>query len=198
MKLRNYILGLLLVHTSCSPENRITQPSELYGRSSGKQKVTMSEGLEWNKNRKLNWSDFKCELPTDAKNLAATTHCGFGYRSNGIGIFGRPHIEVKNIFYPELSWVRNEEANRPGLLEHEQLHFDISEIYARRLRLKLSSAKLNYFNAKRKSEAIFKEVYEQYLQRQKTYEEQTEFSLNNKSQKEWGKMIHNELESTSH
>jgi predicted secreted Zn-dependent protease len=107
--------------------------------------------------------------------------------------FSKPKFIVSNIFYPNQSRVKKSEQHRYELLEHEQLHFDISEVYARRLRKEFALSRLNYFNLKKQSEKIFNVVYKTYIQRQKDYENETDFSLNKQMQIVWKNTIKEEL-----
>jgi hypothetical protein len=81
-----------------------------------------------------------------------------------------------------------DKRNRLDLLEHEQAHFDLCEVYARRLRKRVedSNYKLDIDNA------IF-EVFEAFKKRQKLYDQETNHSRNKEKQAEWLKIIANEL-----
>ena len=191
MKFYLNIVGFLLMLISCSPKNISEINLTTVNRKDLKEKF--EEKINWSKDRKLKWSDFKAMPPIENKETAAVTNCGFGFRSKRTVFFGKPQVTVSNIFYPQMSWVRIDQINRDLLLEHEQLHFDISEVYARKLKHQLTSAKLNYFNMRKRSESIFNKIYAEYLQQQQDYEHQTEYSLNIKKQKEWIEKIGSEL-----
>lgn len=149
--------------------------------------------IEWSENRRLQWEDFKGSPPVDNAGKAAITYAGFGYYSTRVHIFSKPVIHVTNIFDCHKSWVRINQKRRPELLEHEQLHFDIAEVYARRLRKAFSSARINYFNLHKKTAYVFQQVYKDYMVRQEQFEEETEYSLNIKKQEEWVKQVSEEL-----
>ena len=150
--------------------------------------------IEWSEKRQLGWEDFKGIAPVETyENIAALTNCGFGFSTRAVFPFTKPKFTVANIFYPRLSWVNKSEQYRPELLEHEQLHFDISERYARQLRMEFQTSRINYFNLKKKAEAIFKKVHSSYLLRQELYEQETNFSLNTGMQKMWKARIKDEL-----
>ena len=158
------------------------------------EKHAVSNEIEWRECRKLKWEDFKGIIPSGTEqSLAATTNCGFGFTTKAVFPFSKPTFTVSNIFYPELSWVNKSEQHKPELLEHEQLHFDISELYARHLRKEFKTARINYFNLKDKAEIIFKKVHAAYLLRQELYEQQTAYSLNSKMQTIWKARIKAEL-----
>ena len=53
----------------------------------------------------------------------------------GLRVFGST---AQATFDPNTSWVRNPKTASEALLRHEQLHFDITEVYARLMRQKLA------------------------------------------------------------
>lgn len=154
--------------------------------------------IEWTTNRILTWEDFKGTPKTISNsNTAAQTYCGFGFQSNYVTILTKTKIFVTTTFTCNLSWVRPDQNNRVDLLEHEQGHFDLCEVYARQLRKKLQEKKLTVFNLNTDANIIFKDVYALYLDRQELYEKETEYGLNRKKQIEWTKTINNELNKLS-
>ena len=76
------------------------------------------------------WEDFKGRPPAD-KNYDAYTfyQVSFSYKIEN----GTLRVEIKTCFDFDDSWVKEGKAT-PQLLLHEQKHFDISEIQARKLR----------------------------------------------------------------
>jgi len=94
--------------------------------------------IEWSADRKLTWDDFKGEPDTaNFPNTLALTNSGFGYES-GINMFKDGQVFVQSVFNTNLSWVVPEGRN-DYVLRHEQIHFDITEIYSRKLRKELAS-----------------------------------------------------------
>ena len=87
-----------------------------------------------------------------------------------------------------MSYIRFASVLQPGLFLQEQAHFDLCEVYARRLRKRVadSNYKLDMDNA------IF-EVFEAFKQRQKLYDKETNHSRNKEKQVEWLKIISNGL-----
>lgn len=148
--------------------------------------------IEWSKNRKLTWNDFKGKVvlyqPFDAE-----SHCGFGFKSNVVKLFGKTTMKITNTFDCNSSWVSPKSKNNNKLLEHEQLHFDLSEIYARHLRKKLFEKKLSYFNVVNESNKIFYEVFDLYKERQNLYDTETKHGTEEIAQKKWKETIQNEL-----
>ncbi len=144
--------------------------------------------LRWKPGLRLSWADFKGQPPVSQR-VAAITASGLSYRYTASGDGDRYEIDftVDTFFYPEKSWYH------PGLcdalvLSHEQLHFDISELFARRLRRRLSSAR---FTDRVKSEVrkIFDEVNRELSEFQDQYDRETDYSRNREAQLAWNKSI---------
>lgn len=151
--------------------------------------------IRWSSNRKLSWEDFKGEpKPTSNKMAAAESYCGFGFQTTYVHAFAKAQITVNTTFDCLKSWVRDSQKDREELLQHEQFHFNISEVYARKLR-KLYAENLNYAgNVNDKAQAIFKEVYGVYLARQELYDEETQHGLHDGKQITWQQKINEELD----
>ena len=146
--------------------------------------------IEWHKNRKLTWEDFKGMPPSITEtNASANTNCGFDVSAESNSRKELIAVRIKNIFYCDKSWVRIDKRNKLNLLVHEQAHFDLCEVYARKLRKRVedSNYKLDIDNA------IF-EVFDDFKQRQKLYDQETNHSRNKEKQAEWLKTIADELQ----
>ena len=90
-------------------------------------------------------------------------------------------------FYPESSWHRPEVANA-NILSHEQLHFDISELFARKMRSKI---KVFRFTSEVKAEmkGIYEEILRELRDFQTKYDDETNYSRDVEKQNEWNSMI---------
>lgn len=151
--------------------------------------------IEWSDTRKLTWEDFKGkEKPVSNPGIAALTYCGFGFQTNYMTLFTKAKIFTTNSFTCMLSWVRSDQKDRVDLLEHEQKHFDLCEVYTRLLRKKLEEKKLTVVNINTDAAILFKEVYALYLDRQELYDKQTNHGLNRQAQVDWGRDIQQELD----
>jgi Bacterial protein of unknown function (DUF922) len=88
------------------------------------------------------------------------------------------------------------EKQTPKLLKHEQGHFDISEIWARRLNKKLQglcgrgkTVKEAEDDLKKEVDKLFDEHFKDLDKMQKDYDKETEGSRNDAKQTEWNKKI---------
>jgi hypothetical protein len=91
--------------------------------------------LPWSRTRPLVWADFRAVPPASGPESARTVYV-LSYESRCRGTaFG---FSVTALFLPHLSWVRRQVLESPvesdRILRHEQTHFDLTEVYARRMR----------------------------------------------------------------
>ena len=146
----------------------------------------------------MTWEDFKGSPKTISNsNTAAQTYCGFGFQTNNVTMFNKAKIFTITSFTTNLSWVRPDQMDRLDLLEHEQGHFDLCEVYGRKLRKTLEEKKLTAFNLNTDANIIFKNISASYLERQELYESETQYGTDRKKQIEWTKLIASELNELS-
>jgi hypothetical protein len=98
--------------------------------------IAKDDGIVWAQRRPLAWSDFKGPAPAETGAVAAQTHYDL---LHGAGCTGAKfEFRVVAAFVPGQSWVRSSMLRSPAdsarALRHEQTHFDITEVHARRLR----------------------------------------------------------------
>lgn len=153
------------------------------------------EAVAWQKDVKLQWSDFKGKVPLDVI-PAATTASGISYKYSANLLHHEVNLdyEVTAYFYPSESWCRPEVCD-DNVLAHEQLHFDISELYARKLRFKLERTAFTE-NVKQEIREIYKKTLEELKEFQEKYDWETNFSRNLEAQKKWNAQIAEALERT--
>lgn len=135
--------------------------------------------IDWSAEKRLTWEDFQAEpvRKTDAAALTAT-HLGFSYSVTS----NRVSYNIICRFDKTKSWglVKND-----WILKHEQGHFDIAEIFARKLYKAVSSYKFNSRSFQKDLDAIYKKVVEEKEEFQHAYDEETNYSRNKRKQEEW-------------
>jgi hypothetical protein len=142
--------------------------------------------FEWSSNRTLSWEDYKGRpAPDRDTNIAATTSCRFGLVVNPSG---SGEVAVTNEFICHQSSVRPGQQ-QPALLAHEQLHFDLCEVYARMLRKELAETARTSQDV---NDAFIK-TYKLYKERQWLYDEETNHGLEPQAQERWQHSIMEEL-----
>jgi hypothetical protein len=155
------------------------------------------EIIQWKDSTKLKWSDFKGVPDNTRIGRAASTSCYIEY--NFIEKEDVAEIEVYTIFDPNGSWKRfHIDESHINLLKHEQTHFDIFEIYARKFRKTISNTKLYSSGIKKDLSIILDRISTECEARQDLYDQQTEHSVNRQKQLEWEKMVNEELAALQH
>ena len=151
--------------------------------------------LSWNETYRLSWADFKSE-PNNNTSAAAITASGitFGFSitqtdENQVISFTS---EVHAHFYPEQSWYKIEQAD-DHVLGHEQLHFDITELYARKFRERISKLRVSN-NIGRELKGIHQTINKELSEIQNTYDNETDFSRNYEAQAKWTAFVKLELQ----
>lgn len=151
------------------------------------------ELIPWSSDRKLKWSDFKGK-PLKTQWAAATTASGISYEFSTSGTPEKMvvHFKVQTDFYPQKSWYRPELVDAT-VLGHEQLHFDISELFARKMRKQLSETVFTQ-NIKAEVQAIYRQILKELNAFQNNYDHQTNFSRNTEKQLIWNQKIEKALQ----
>ncbi|MBK8300968.1 MAG: DUF922 domain-containing protein [Chitinophagaceae bacterium] len=152
-------------------------PSVLFSQSSNE------EVLEWDPSRKLSWADYKARPNPDSDAAASTTtYLGINYnitsRSFSYKIYSR--------FSKTRSWGLHKTAY---ILSHEQGHFDIAEIFARKLHKKMSEYEFNKKTYNKDLEKIYRDVTKEKEDTQNQYDKETNHSINKTEQSLWLKKI---------
>ena len=155
----------------------------------GYQSNNETDKIYWNNSRKLTWEDFK-GIPILESPHGAGTACGLDYknelRNDSVVFFAKCFFQIKE------SWVK-EKDKTDKLLAHEQLHFDIAEIFARKFRKELSK----YSHSKKNVNALFKSMASKYGKQkgimQCQYDKETKNSQMESKQIEWEIKIEKEL-----
>ena len=150
------------------------------------------ETIAWSPENKLTWEDFKGEAPNNAR-AAATTASGISYQFSTNASSSEIELDylVSTFFYPNKSWYQPSLSDSL-ILSHEQLHFDISELYARKMRNRLASSSFTQ-NVKAEVKQIYKEVLEELEEFQNLYDDQTNFSRDLEQQLIWNNKIEEAL-----
>ena len=147
--------------------------------------------IEWSENRRLTWDDFKGEPDTEAyPNTLAITNSGFGIESS-FNPFKASEIIVHNTFNTFKSWGLPNHKNE-YVLRHEQIHFDITEIYTRKLRKSLADNNLTSKDVSR-ARAFFDATFQEYQLFQERYDADTQKGEKKDTQEKWEAIVEIEL-----
>lgn len=140
----------------------------------------------WNADRKLTWDDF-IGTPDKSSPMQALTAYRIEYSASGTTKLVT--VVVTAFFKKTDSWLKAGCA-KPSLLRHEQIHFDLAELFARKLRQQLSyctnlTPENVMDNVKRmcdSSLAVISKTQEQY-------DKETNHSIIDTAQARWEKMV---------
>ena len=148
--------------------------------------------IDWTESRRLSWNDFKGVVPElKSQEFVAETASELEFQFRSGAFSSALTLDLQCRFITEKSWVRSDAAN-DYVLGHEQLHFDITELYARMLRKRLQDAQLTSKDQS-KAAQMFNTISEEHRLRQERYDRQTKHGLLKDQQKQWKAMILLEL-----
>ena len=150
---------------------------------------TTTDTIYWNEDYKLTWNDFKGQPDYNIKTISALSSSGLMH-SKGCKN-GKIIYEVLSYFEKRESWVKAE-AYTNHHLAHEQIHFDITELYARKLRRALSE---QHFKCGQEVafEYYVKQFIDDWHEVQHNYDSTSRHSINREVQAEWSQRIEIEL-----
>jgi hypothetical protein len=143
--------------------------------------------FHWSDHNRLSWDDFKGAVSAAGSESAAATHCGIGFTVDLAAKSGAA-INVYNTFYTNRSWVRPD-AKLQEVLDHEQGHFDLCEIYTRKLRQRMSMLNLHSHNLRLAMQHVYTDLKQEYESEQAVYELETVHGTNVSAQRKWQDMI---------
>lgn len=151
------------------------------------------EAIEWRNDFKLSWSQFK-GTPKFNMSAVAVTASGitFGYSvketDNIVTSFS---TNVYAHFYPKRSWYKKEQSNK-RILAHEQLHFDITELYARKFRAEIAQLIVSN-DIRTQLKNVHESINKELAATQNRYDKETNNSLNQEFQDQWNVYVPKEL-----
>lgn len=179
--MRTVFLGVILL---------LTGPLAARAQGPAKAAAAKPAGIPWAANRPLTWADFQGQPKygeVEAALTSADLLSGAQCRDYTFS------ATVTPTFDPATSWVRNAKTAPPALLRHEQLHFDLTEVFARRLRQKLSTVKFDCEKLQPAFNRLTQAVYDQWSDEENRYDIDTNHGLNAPKQAAWDQKIQQQL-----
>jgi hypothetical protein len=143
--------------------------------------------IQWDVKRKLEYKDFEALPPLKNEYLAET--------STDIKTqitFNQEQVCYKAVtrFKKNESWFK---GINPKILKHEQLHFDITEIFTRQLRKDFSILELCKNNYQTKIDSLYFSNNVELNKFQDQYDLETDHSKNDSMQKKWEAIVCSKL-----
>ena len=146
--------------------------------------------LRWLASRPLTVADFRGRPQADNPHAALTSaniNSGASCRD------GESAGTARASFDPATSWVRDPAHMSAALLRHEQLHFDIAEVYARRLRQQLAALHVPCEKMGPAFNRIGQAGYAAWQQTEDAYDRDTSHGLNHERQAAWEVQVQQQL-----
>lgn len=144
-----------------------------------KEEAAEDEIIPWTTQRRLAWDDFLCAPQKQGDAVASTsTSLGISYQvRNGVLSYN-----ITCNFSKKKSWGL---LKTDYILAHEQGHFDITELYARKLYQALSNYQLNPETFKKDIADIYGRIVQEKEAMQEAYDSETDHSRRKRIQYEW-------------
>ena len=98
-------------------------------------------------------------------------------------------------FYPEKSWYKFDK-NDSHILAHEQLHFNITELFVRKFRQRIEDVKVSN-NVREQLKTIHNKINNEVSEMQNKYDAETNHSRNVEAQVKWQLFVEAELNKLS-
>ncbi len=149
------------------------------------------EFIPWAFSRRLSWEDFLCEPKKNSDAVASTsTSLGIAYQVEN----GQLTYSITCNFSKHKSWGL---LKTDYILAHEQAHFDITEIYARKLYQALQGYEFNRKTYRKDVNDIYRAIVQGKEDMQAAYDSESDHSRNRKAQYEWLQKIDQMLNETA-
>ena len=147
--------------------------------------TVFSQKLVWKEGTKLNWSLFKSsenKMKSDST-IVSYSSCGLSYTAFKDKANNKMKVRIDATFDPSNSWkhpIKTKNLN----INHEQSHFDIAEIYARKLRKEFLENVKTEKDYQLKFKLIYQVMYGEFLDYQNYYDNITKRGTNAEKQNE--------------
>ena len=165
------------------------------GRDARCHSTKQGPAIDWVPGYRLKWSDFKSYEKKSPGFAIATSTCGFGYEAEEEN--GEIRVNVYVRFFCYESW-RMPGMKMKDVLKHEQLHFDICELYGRRYYAEILQLRKNGGLTFESLDKTLDRLREEYERVQDRYDLETDHSTNTEAQHRWERMVVEELKRMDH
>ncbi|MEM9991936.1 MAG: hypothetical protein AAF738_09235 [Bacteroidota bacterium] len=144
----------------------------------------------WHSKRPLKVSNFRGSI--EKRPAQAATYSMIRYYATTNPLNGKARVIVESLFDCELSYFKNSDYDS-WVLAHEQLHFDITEIYARKFRKAIVERMSSYSDFSKNHESIFSDLYKKLAIKQDEYD--AEVYSDTTQQSKWKAWVATEMRS---
>ena len=160
--------------------NQLLLLVSLYISSVSLQVTDGDDEIRWADRSEITFEDFKGDVPGDSPWAALTaSYIYFNYSTSNGRI---STIRVYASFKKNESWMK---TNRDDVLGHEQLHFAITEYFARKLYADSQALKEKTGDLSAAANSLFRKINESCDRLQATYDSETEHGIKTEEQARW-------------
>lgn len=144
--------------------------------------------IEWT-GKRLTWDDFIGKINPHSEGIAST----YSYMDMNLlpANTDSAEIELVAVFSKTKSWVAYKEKT---VLKHENGHFDITELWTRKLRKKIMETTFTAARYKEELNKLYVEFDDKMDAYHDKYDDETENSMNSAGQKAWEAKIKQKLD----
>lgn len=144
--------------------------------------VSDSERIYWQEEIQLNWSDFEADAKHESR-AAALSSLSIPYT---IKVDDKKvYLQIRVCFIKTESWSKVD-FQSDNLLLHEQLHFDIAELHRRMIVKKIREMRWSKEKVDVDLSSLISDHWVgDYRKMQDLYDLETDFSKNEKKQRQW-------------
>jgi hypothetical protein len=129
----------------------------------------------WGKQTELEYKDFRGTIDEDSP-YSAISYVGFNYEySNNV-------VNAFCYFDCGKSWIKGTDS---FLLVHEQGHFNLSEVYVRRLKRMIESHDFKRNSIEFELDSLYNANFAEFMKTNELYEHETNYSNNHTMQHQW-------------
>jgi len=177
-----HLLPLLILTINYSGTPAPAKVQAYVAASSGTPKNMVNnedEMIPWRNQRKLSWDDFLSSPQKQGEAVASTsTSLGISYQVKN----GELTYTITCNFSKKKSWGL---LKTDYILAHEQAHFDITELHARKLYEALYNYEFNPDTFKKDIASIYEKIVAQKEEMQQAYDRETDHSRRKITQNNW-------------
>ena len=153
------------------------------------------DSLSWSSSSPLRWPDYRARPPAGHDEAAVTvTGLVWGYRC----VDDAFSVHVAAAFFPDRSWVNPLVFVQPGssqrTLQHEQTHFDLTEVYARLTRQFFRELSRPCDRSEDELASLGQRFVRDELDAQRRYDQETANGRDAGAQAGWDRRVHEQLE----
>jgi hypothetical protein len=156
--------------------------------------LALDHAFAWSAARALTWSDFQGRPPTEGPEGAKTAYTLYSAWRCRRGAF---EFRVIVGFRPRQSWVKtvvlNDPVERQTALDHEQTHFDLGEVHARKMRQVFGALVHPCRKTDAELAALWRQLSHEEEEEQHRYDNETNHGLLAAQQAEWSQQTRRRL-----